>query len=535
MFKTFLLIVSIFTILSISACGESGIKLSFDTQLLNMIKKVDLNSKFANMSLIGAEGIKYDKPSFPSVHLNVYKLFISKMKNPEDIIIDNDKDSKFLQVKFRNFDVELKTSYDVKVMTYLKDQGENSKISLEMEEFLIGFQFTKEKVIVKTFDFKIKHADVELNSWFYDIVKRLFMGLIIKNINNKANSFKTSLEEKLNNAINSQYLIDLGGMGIGINSTITEIPNMDVYDMKKKEYKNILMENANEFFNVISDAFEEIKEEKNFLHAEKEIKKPEILKNNEDLKSFLSFGLRGQIFATIMRELKPKINEPVDMKFNERLNKNNVKMLISDYSVNTLLFFGQQTGQIAARITNDTNAYLPFNSDIEGFKTIFPKFSQLYPENFPVELNIKSIPKSKQPLMNTHADGSKISFNLDVELLTYNSTDIFDDPITDLKLDFDGHFQMQYMFDENEILHIVIFKTFVDNINIQTNNLTEDPEELKKNLAKITDNILDSFRPSISNINAGEMIKNMTGFGVDNIEFDTRKEHMELAFDIVDQ
>lgn len=296
------------------------------------------------------------------------------------------------------------------------------------------------------------------------------------------------------------------------------------------------MENADEFFNIVSSAFEEIKtEEKNFLHAEKEIKKPEILKKNEDLKSFLSMGIRGEIFATIMKELKPKINEPVDMRFNERLNKNGVKLLISDYSINTLLFFGQQTGQIGARITNDTNPYLPFNSDVYGFKTIFPKFSEIYEKNFPVELNIKSNTNSKQPLITTHADGSKISFNLGVELKTFNSTDIFDEPIVDLKLNFDGHFQMQYMFDENEILHIVIFKNFIENINVTANNLTEDEEELKKNIAKIMDSIVDSFRPSISNIKAGEMIKNMTGFEVDNIEFDTRKEHMELAFDLIDQ
>jgi len=256
---------------------------------------------------------------------------------------------------------------------------------------------------------------------------------------------------------------------------------------------------------------------------------------NDDLKSFLSLGIRGEIFATIMKDLKPKINEPVDMEFNQRLNKNGVRLLLSDYTINTVLFFGQQSGALAARITNDTNSYLPFNSDIEGFKTIFPKLTEIYKENYPVELKVTCETDSKQPIITTHTDGSKLSFNLAFELKVVNSTDIFDEPVTEMLLNFDGHMQMQYMFDENEILHIVVFRSYIENINTQKDNLSQNETELKKNLAGIVDYIVDTLKPSISNINAGEIFKNATGYAIDNIEFDTRNEHMELAFDINDE
>jgi hypothetical protein len=236
-----------------------------------------------------------------------------------------------------------------------------------------------------------------------------------------------------------------------------------------------------------------------------------------------------------MKDLKPKISEPTEMKFNQRLNKNGVRLLLSDYTINTVLFFGQQSGAIAARITNDTNAYLPFNSDIDGFKSLFPKLTEIYKENFPVELKINCGNDLKQPQITTHIDGSKLYFNLAFELKVYNSTDIFDEPITEILLDFDGHLLMQYMFDENEIFHVIVFKTVIENLNKQKDNISINDEDLKNNIAKIMDNIINVLKPSFSNIKAGEIFRNTTGYVMENIEFDTRNEYMELAFDLKEQ
>jgi len=273
MLKTFkiliLLVATLFTILPNTSCGESGIKLSFDTQLLNLLKKVDINSKVANMTLLGEEGITYEKKNFPSVYLKVLNLTINKIKNPEDISIDNDKQNKFLQIKFKNFDVELKASYDLKIASFLNDHGKNTLIKVELEHFLIGFQFTNEKILIKTFDFKIKHVDFTLNQWVLNLLKKLFMGMVIKKINQSVDSFKLALEEKLNTAINSKYIIDLGGMGIGINSTITENPDMEVYQIKNNARYSFTsntntntMDKVEKLFDIFSDLFEQNKGKK---------------------------------------------------------------------------------------------------------------------------------------------------------------------------------------------------------------------------------------------------------------------------------
>lgn len=227
-----LIIAFIFLSFTFTQSSETGIKLSFDTQLLNILKKVDMNSKFSNMTLIGNEGYSFEKKSFPSVYMNIKNLTVNKLRNPEDIIIDNDKASKSLQITFKNFMVQLKATYDLKIASILKDQGKDSMINIELDNFLIGFQFTNERVLIKSFNFTIKSVDIKLNQWLLNLLKKLFMGMIIKKINKSVDSYKSEIEEKLNLAINAQNLIDLGGMGIGINSTITEIPNMDVYEIK---------------------------------------------------------------------------------------------------------------------------------------------------------------------------------------------------------------------------------------------------------------------------------------------------------------
>jgi hypothetical protein len=242
MFKILIILaLTLLTILPNILCAESGIKISFDSQLLNLLKKVDINSKVANMTLIDKEGLIYEKKNFPSVYMKIINLTIHNIKtpNPENTIIENDNANKILQIKLKNFEVELKASYDLKIATILNDQGKNSLIKIEIDQFMIGFQFTNDKILIKSFDFKIKKVNFEFNNWVLNLLKKLFMSEILKQVHKSVDTFKQGLEEKLNNSINNKFLIDLGGMGIGINSTITEHPNMEVFEINSnKKYLN---------------------------------------------------------------------------------------------------------------------------------------------------------------------------------------------------------------------------------------------------------------------------------------------------------
>lgn len=232
-----------------------------------------------------------------------------------------------------------------------------------------------------------------------------------------------------------------------------------------------------------------------------------------------------------MKDLKPKIPEPSPMDFTKRFLKNKVNLLLSDYTINTLLFFVQQSGYINIRVQNDTNGYFPFNVDIDGFKNLFPNLTKNYAENFPIEIKMNIASSGDQPQITTEDDGSKVTINYGFELKVYNSTDIFDDPITELKLNIKSHLQIQYMIDDN-FLHIVVFKNTVDEIEEKTNLLAMESSDIKKSLIEIQEKILEKFRPNFANINVESLLYNAFGFKFDSFEFDARKGFLEISVDM---
>lgn len=220
------------------------------------------------------------------------------------------------------------------------------------------------------------------------------------------------------------------------------------------------------------------------------------------------------------------------MPFSSKITENTINVLMSDYTINTLLFFIQQSGLVNLRIQNDTNTYLPFNSDIEGFSTFFPQLKQKYSENFPIEVKINCETSLTEPTVKTDTDGTRLDVNFKFELNVYNSTDIFDDPVKELDLDVHVHLQIQFMIDR-DFLHILIFKTVVDNLNVRVNGLSTQENELKENIGRILNNVLDKFSPAISNVNVEKFFSDATGFRFDNFEFDTRVGYLEMAIDIL--
>lgn len=232
-----------------------------------------------------------------------------------------------------------------------------------------------------------------------------------------------------------------------------------------------------------------------------------------------------------MKDLKPKIPEPFDMQFTQRYLKNKINILLSDYTINTLLFFVQQSGYINIRVQNDTNGYFPFNVDIEGLKELFPNLTRNYEENFPVELKMNIPSSGDQPQISTDTDGSRISLEYGFELKVYNSTDIFDDPITELKMNVKAHLQVQYMIDDT-FLHIIVFKNTVDDVNVKTNLLDMDTNAIKKSLNDIQEKLLEKFRPSFANLNVESLLEKTFGYKFDSFEFDSRKGYLEMSVDI---
>jgi len=228
--KILLALTAISLLFTIIATSETGIKFAINTQVFNLMKGINFSEKLANTTIIGSEGVTYEKDSFPSVALKVSDLIIVEIKNSESIQIDTNKEERSLQLHLKTITAKLNVNYELKVASILKDSGKKTNIDIVLDDCVLGLQFTGDKVLFKSLNFKIAKADFSLNQFILNFILKMFKSTIISKLNQSVDSLRITLEQQLNSMINTEKLIDLGGMGIGVNATLTEMPNMELYD-----------------------------------------------------------------------------------------------------------------------------------------------------------------------------------------------------------------------------------------------------------------------------------------------------------------
>lgn len=255
--KILLALVAISLFFAFTSASETGIKFAINTQLLNLVKKIDYSKKFSNTTLIGTEGVSYVKNSFPSVSLKASNLTITKFENPDNVEVETNMADKSLKLHLKNIKVNLQVSYELRVVSLLKDSGKNTNIDIALDEFVFVIQFLDNKISIKDLKFKIAKIDFSLNQVILNFILKIFKNTIISKLNQSVDLMRVSMEQKLNQVMSSEKLIDLAGMGIGVNATITEKPNMELFD---KNSFNKVEKNSNPLMQIFVDIVQEILE-----------------------------------------------------------------------------------------------------------------------------------------------------------------------------------------------------------------------------------------------------------------------------------
>lgn len=251
--KILLALVSISIFASFTSASETGIKFAINTKVFDLIKKIDFSKKLSNTTLIGTEGISYTKKSFPSVNLKVSNLTIAKFANPENVEIETDMADKSMLIHLKGIKFNLFVNYELKVVSILKDSGKKSSIEVDLDELVLALQFTGDKIIVKSLQYKLAKMDFSLNQFILNLIMKMFKNTIISKINQSVDLMRISMEQKLNEAIQTEKIFDLGGMGIAVNATVTERPDMQMFDKNNSE-------KANSFAQIFVDLVQEILE-----------------------------------------------------------------------------------------------------------------------------------------------------------------------------------------------------------------------------------------------------------------------------------
>ncbi len=258
MLKIVLLLSTLFSVLiAFTGASETGIKFTFDTKLLNLVKQIDFSKKFSNTTLIGSEGISFIRESFPSVTLKANNLILSKLENPESIEVETNMENRNLKLHLKNMKLSLQVTYDFKLISTFKDSGNNTNIDIVLDEFVLSIKFTESKISIDQLNFKFAKIDFSLNEVILNFILKIFRNTLISKLNKSNEFMRVSMEKKLNKLISTEKLIDLQGMGIGVNATFTEKPNMELKD--KITFERI-EENSNPLMRIFVDLVQEILE-----------------------------------------------------------------------------------------------------------------------------------------------------------------------------------------------------------------------------------------------------------------------------------
>ena len=102
--------------------------------------------------------------------------------------------------------------------------------------------------------------------------------------------------------------------------------------------------------------------------------------------SILEFGIHGSVYPNLQPEVRPAIDPAVEMSYEETYFDNQIQLLLSDYSINTLLFMAQQTGFLKYEFNNQSASILPLKFTTQGLVEVIPEFKNKYPIKFRVKI-----------------------------------------------------------------------------------------------------------------------------------------------------
>lgn len=502
-------------LLTFAVTLNSGIKFGLDTEIFKLVKKMNLNKFAQNKTLVNSDGYVYSSPDFPSYKIRVANLNITNVGNPASEVVrtrvDPNSDTKFLEISLERMQIDLTTDFDIEVISYFKDQGRNTPIRVFLDRIDGEIYFNNGNVHFTKFQVQIGQIDIKFNSFWFKTIYYLGSKLIISSINTAVSNLHDNLEKSLNEFITSQWLIDVG-LGIGINATNVDRPQLEIFEKSRMDTRSSV---EKVHLNFLEGPFDRLKDEAIYS-------------------TILEFGIYGSLYPNLNPELQAEVAPASQMDYSKNLLNNKLSILISDYSVNTLLFMGQQTGAIKKVLTNSTNDILPFNIDTEGMSGLILELAQKYNETKEMEFKIYVNPIGyKQPELNSDLDGATLSLNFGIEFNVFESDDPFDDAVTQLKANVNAHVKFQYLISNNQ-LSLILFKTTVDQIITKKDELNVNMDNFKSNLENTLNVVMETFKPMLTNIDVAGLLKENFNADFNNLIVNTKQNYTVFSVDIED-
>ena len=503
--------------LSISLCTYSGVKFGVDTQIFKAITKVDFNKFLQNKTLLnhtemsGSYLFKYK--------LQIDNLTVADVKAPSSVEVKQS----ITKAGFRQVHLDVKgiyaaitTDFFVKYGLF-KTSGKQTLITAQVNSINGDFYFNeKGEVIISTFKVDLGKVTIDLKSGFYKFIFNLCKHLIVKNIEKALGKLNGTISDAINKWVSAEFLYDLG-FGIGFNFTNVDRPVLIPYTKSKET----------------TSAVDLVAKLALFLLSNEEEKMKMISENSIDT-TILTCGLHGSIYPNLNPQLKPAVPDAVNMSYIPEYYDNELQVLISDYTLNTLLFMAQQTGYLHQEFTTATNKLFPFDFNTKALAAVIPEFGVKYPEgSFEVLMKAAiAINGNAQPKSVSSTNGSKLVLNFGLDFDTTVSDDPFDDPVKDLKLNITSSVELKFNVKEN-VLSIDISNFTVDTIEKKVDELNINEENFKALIVKeFEELILPILNGYVKNVKVVELLKSLIGIEFNRLRLVSKDQYIALSIGI---
>ena len=494
------LLISLFLI-SLSVSDNSGIKVAITSNIFKILEKFDISSVLKDKTLI-------DRAEASGKYLFNYdvvceNLFLTELVQPDYIeILQETTAEGYPQVKVTAYNIEAAIQIEYLYVKYglIKETFDNPTGSVSVSYVEGRYHFTEDgKLVLSEFNVEIDDMTIDVRKDFLNWLINLFKGLIKSEVTKKLDELGGTISEQINNWVDGEFSLDIG-YGIGLNLTNTLKPNLtQIYKNKQINEIGLLLIKS--------------------LFSKEDL--------SETLSSVLTFGIKGSCYPSEQPELMPDIPPAVDMDFNQDYFTNELQILISTYTLNTLLLTGQSIGFLSQEFTNSSHPIFPWNFDTVGLQEILPQYEEKYPgQNLEVQMNAYiSALNHLRPYIESSETGAKLVVNFNLDFLT----SVSDDPVLDLSLNVTGElpFTIQVKYD----LLTINWGTFnIVQLDENKNELNVPYDDLVNMVGNMLDNYVVKFiKGYTKNVALAAILTLVTGMDFKNFQFETKEGYLLVS------
>ena len=481
--------VLLIALISLTICDNSGIKVAITSNFVKILTKFDIYSLLKDQVLI-------DRAEASGKYLFNYdvvceNLFLTNLVQPDRVEIEQETTSDGLpQVRVILYNIEAAIQIEYLYVKYglIKETFDNPTGYISVSSLEGRYHFTNDgKLVLNDINIEIEDFSIDVRKDFLNWLIGLFKGLIKNVVTDKLNDLGSTISDAVNGWVDGDFSLDIG-YGIELNLTNTLRPHLTQI-LKNGKLNEVGLKVAK------------------FLFSK------EIL--SETLTSVLTFGILGSAFPTSHPELVIDIPPAENMDFNLDYLTNELQVLVSTYTLNTLLFVAQNTGLLSYEFTNASHPVFPWNFDTEGFQELIPQFGEKYPgQNLEVVMRASISNDDLRPNIEMTESGGKLFVNFNLEFLTENVEDL------SLNVAAELPFTIKVSYD----LLTINWGTFnIVKLEEKKNELNVPQDELSTILSEILDTYLVKFiKGYTKNVALSAILTLLTGMEFKNFKLETK-------------